>query len=206
MIQEIYFLLIGPYLPHFSTKGLTRISVRVTIQVMMNWKHIVVITLLLIGGLAAGLVYHFSDSVAPGGLKEISGQDLMTYIKEQKSPLVMVNFWASWCEPCKIEFPHIMKIRSLYQDKGLKVVFVSIDDVQDRQAAEEFLRAQGVDFTSFYKGKQTLKLVTDIYPNWTGSVPTTLLIGSDLKIVDAWEGDASFEEFEARIKRQLKGS
>lgn len=99
-----------------------------------------------------------------------------------------------------------MKIRSLYQDKGLKVVFVSIDDVQDRQAAEEFLRAQGVDFTSFYKGKQTLKLVTDIYPNWTGSVPTTLLIGSDLKIVDAWEGDASFEEFEARIKRQLKGS
>ncbi len=91
-------------------------------------------------------------------------------------------------------------------DQGLRVVFVSIDDEVDRLAAENFLRAQKVDFTTFYKGKTPLKFVTEIYPSWSGAVPTTLLMNSEMKIVDAWEGDTSLEEFERRVQKQLKES
>jgi len=173
----------------------------------MNWKVFVILSLVFAGG-GAGYYYNsrMADSGTQGYTQEVTAKDLLQIIKEQNSRLVLVNFWASWCEPCKIEFPHILKVREKYMNQGLRVVFVSIDDEGDRLAAETFLRAQNVDFTTFYKGKTPLKFVTEIYPNWTGAVPTTLLMGSDQKIMDAWEGDTSLEEFEARVQRQLKGT
>ncbi|NJM09687.1 MAG: redoxin domain-containing protein [Bdellovibrionaceae bacterium] len=155
-----------------------------------------------------GVGYYLNWNAAPESssdfVQEASPKVLLEHIKAQASPLVLVNFWASWCEPCKIEFPHILEIRERYATQGLKVVLVSIDDPQDRLAAENFLRAQKVDFPSFYKGQQPLKFVTEIYPQWSGAVPTTLLIGPDQKIVDAWEGDTSLQEFEKRVQRHLK--
>jgi thiol-disulfide isomerase/thioredoxin len=173
----------------------------------MNWKLFAIFMILVsVGG--AGFYYnsHLTKDGTQGFLREVTAKDLLQHIEEQKSPLVLVNFWASWCEPCKVEFPHIMEVRSKYLDRGLRVVLVSIDDTEDRLAAETFLRAQRVDVPSFYKGKTPLKFVTDVYPRWTGAVPTTLLIGADQKIVDAWEGDTSLKEFEARVERHLKGS
>ncbi len=173
----------------------------------MNWKLFVILSILVAGG-GAGYYYNsrHADAGTAGFVQEVTAKVLLDRIKAENSPLVLVNFWASWCEPCKIEFPHIMEVRAKYLNKGLKVIFVSIDDVQDRLAAENFLRAQKVDFSTYYKGNTPLKFITEIYPNWTGAVPTTLLIGADQKIVDAWEGDTSLEEFEARVQRHLKGS
>jgi|GEM_PF-1890536 len=173
----------------------------------MKWKLFVILVFLSVGG-GAGYYYNsrHADTGTQGFIQEVTAKDLLEHIKAQNAPLVLVNFWASWCEPCKIEFPHIMEVRAKYLNKGLKVIFVSIDDTQDRLAAENFLRAQKVDFPTYFKGKTPLKFVAEVYPNWTGAVPTTLLIGADQKIVDAWEGDTSLEEFEARVERQLKGS
>lgn len=173
----------------------------------MKWK-LFAILMIFVALSGAGLYYksQLANSGTQGLLREVTAKDLLQHIAEQKSPLVLVNFWASWCEPCKVEFPHIMEVRAKYLEKGLRVVLVSIDDTEDRLAAETFLRDQKVDFPSFYKGKTPLKFVTEVYPRWTGAVPTTLLIGADQKIVDAWEGDTSLEEFEARVERHLKGS
>lgn len=173
----------------------------------MKWKFFVFLLIVISGG---GLGYWFTQnqpaSISNEYIQEVSAKNLLEHIKSQEGSLVLVNFWASWCEPCKVEFPHILEVRSRYADKGLKVVLISIDDPQDRLAAENFLRAQKVEFPTFYKGQQPLKFVTEIYPNWSGAVPTTLLFGPDRQIVDAWEGDTSLEEFERRIKLQLKDS
>lgn len=139
-------------------------------------------------------------------VQEVTATQLIEHIKELGSPLVLVNFWASWCEPCKVEFPYLMQIRSRFANQGLKLVLVSIDDPTDLPSAELFLRSQKVDFPTFYKGQQSLKFVSEIYPNWSGAVPMSLLMGADGKIIEAWEGDTSLEEFEARVQRHLKGS
>ena len=173
----------------------------------MNWKVFLILAFVVAGG---GVGYYYNsrhaDSGTQGYVTATSAKDLLQIIKNENAPLTLVNFWASWCEPCKIEFPHILEVRARYLNKGLKVIFVSIDDEQDRLAAENFLRAQKVDFPTYYKGKQPLRFITEIYPQWTGAVPTTLLMSADQKIVDAWEGDTSLEEFEKRVQRQLKGS
>lgn len=171
----------------------------------MKWKVFVISAVFIaVAAGALALVANLPKPVSQDLVQELSAPELLNHIKSLNSPLVLVNFWASWCEPCKIEFPNILKVRERYEKIGLKVVFISIDDPIDRQAAEKFLREQKVDFPTFYKGKQPLKFITEIYPRWSGAVPTTLLIGADQKIVDAWEGDTSLEEFEKRVSQQLE--
>lgn len=176
----------------------------------MKWKIAVysaVAAIVILGG-AFWLLRGTRGSSPQGSglLVEATPDQIKKHILELNSPIVLVNFWASWCEPCKEEFPQILSLRKKLAPKGFKVVFISIDDPRDLAAAEEFLREQNVDFQSFYKGSQGLEFVTQIYPAWEGSVPTSILMGPNLKILDAWEGDATLAEFEERILRQMRGS
>ncbi len=161
---------------------------------------------------ALGIFLYFRPSrpaAAPqsaGLIREASPQVILSYVKDLKSPLVLVNFWASWCEPCKEEFPQLLRLRKKLADQGFKVIFVSIDEPRDLPAAEAFLRANHVDFQTFYKGGQSLEFVTQIYPKWEGAVPTSLLTGPKLEILDSWEGDATLAEIEERIMRHLRGT
>ena len=160
--------------------------------------------------LAAAIFFYRTKTDGPVSgsdrLQQATAAEILEHVKALNSPLVLVNFWASWCEPCKVEFPHLLTIREKYAERGLKVVFVSLDGLDDAQAALRFLDSMGVDFSTFYKGDQTLKFVNEIYPKWSGAIPMTLLFGTGLSLVDAWEGDASLQEFEERVERHLKGT
>lgn len=139
-------------------------------------------------------------------IQEASAEAILDHVRGLNSPVTLVNFWASWCEPCKVEFPHILKIRKDLEAQGLRVVFVSVDDPSDVPAAEMFLKEQQVDFPTFYKGTHSLNIVSKIFPAWSGAVPATVLLGPDLKVLDGWEGDTSLEEFQERIGKFLKGT
>lgn len=171
----------------------------------MKWKVFVISAgLALVAGGAASYFALRPKGVSQELVQELPAQAILNHIKDLKSPLVLVNFWASWCEPCKVEFPNILKLREHFAKDGLQVVFVSIDESDDLEAARKFLQEQHVDFPTFYKGSQSVQFVTDIYPKWSGSVPTTILIGGDGQVKDAWEGDTTLQEFERRVIRQLK--
>lgn len=131
---------------------------------------------------------------------------ILDFVRDLKQPLVLVNFWASWCEPCKKEMPALKKLEAKYRDQGLRVILVSIDDLEEIDVAADYLRDTEIEFPAFYKGEQSLKFVSRIFPDWTGAVPASVLLGRDLKILDSWEGDSSFEEFDQRVNQQIKGS
>lgn len=140
-----------------------------------------------------------------GLLVQRTPQQIVQIVKDEKAPLVLINFWASWCIPCKAEFPHLLEMSRKYADRGLKVILISVDDVADRAAAETFLNEQKVGFQTFFKGDQSLKFVNDIYPKWSGAVPATLLVGPGFEILEAWEGEASPQEFDERVEKHLGG-
>jgi len=133
-------------------------------------------------------------------------QEIKKHIQSLNARLTLVNFWASWCEPCKVEFPYILEVERQFQDRGVKVVFVSVDDPVDLTIADNFLAAQNVRGPTFYKGFQPLDCVNQIFPNWSGAVPASLLLSPDLQIRDAWEGDTTMEELTQRLERQLSGT
>lgn len=130
---------------------------------------------------------------------------ILSFAKSTQSPLILINFWASWCEPCKEELPALKMLNDKYSAQGLKVILVSIDDVEEIAEARSFLAENQIQFPSFYKGTQPLRFVSQIYPKWSGAVPATLLLDRDLKILDAWEGDKTLEEFEQKVMPFLKG-
>lgn len=170
----------------------------------MNWKSFTAAVFLL--GIAATIWFLNPSLLKPDQLiQEASPEQILDHVRELKSPLVLVNFWASWCEPCKVELPHILELKKSLGPQGLKVLFVSIDEPDDLANAEKFLKDNQVDFPTFYKGQQSLKFVAKIFPTWSGAVPATVLLGQDGKLIDAWEGETSYEEFKAKVTPHLKG-
>jgi len=84
-----------------------------------------------------------SDTMAPDfSLPTQSGKIDLSSLKNK---VVYLDFWASWCVPCRKSFPWMNEINSRYADKGLKIVAVNLD--KDRELAEKFLKKIPADFT-----------------------------------------------------------
>ncbi len=161
---------------------------------------------LLTGFLVAVVLSRFIPWKKDGPTADRSPEGVLAEIKELKRPLVLINFWASWCAPCKEELPALYNLQKQYADQGLQVVLISIDDAVDIPLAQQYLEENKFDLPSYFKGDQPLTFVTKFFPKWSGAIPANVLLGSEMQILDSWEGESSFEEFEQRIKNQLKGT
>jgi thiol-disulfide isomerase/thioredoxin len=125
-------------------------------------------------------------------LKDISGKDVK--LSSYKGKVVLLNFWATWCGPCKVEIPWFNEFQQKYQDKGFVVLGVSADDTVEQ------LRP----FVAQYKMSYPVLvgLGRDDVQEALGPVyglPTTLLISRDGKICQRHMGLARKAEFEKSI-------
>ena len=100
--------------------------------------------------------------------------------KYHGKPLV-VNFWATWCEPCRDEYPLIVELASEFKTQGISVVGINMDDDSDMNLVRRFIaRTQprfpnyrqkpGIDLDAFYHG---------VNPAWTGTMPQTVFYTRD---------------------------
>jgi cytochrome c biogenesis protein CcmG, thiol:disulfide interchange protein DsbE len=71
-----------------------------------------------------------------------------------RGKVVLLDFWASWCEPCKKELPLLSKLAPRLKQKGIEIVAVNIDD--DRKNAEDFVRAKGIGLTVVTDGSKKI--------------------------------------------------
>lgn len=97
---------------------------------------------------------------------------------------VVINFWASWCPPCKSEMPHF---NTVYQDQQDEVVFLMIDQVDGQRETQakglQYVTDQGFDFPIYFDTKLEASTAYGI-----SSIPTTLFINPDGKIVSGYRG------------------
>ena len=113
-----------------------------------------------------------------------------------KGKVVLLNFWATWCGPCKEEIPAFVELYDRYKDQGLVIVGVSIDDTP--QQLQAFTR----EWKMQYPIAQMQSDIEDAYGPFYG-VPTSFLIARDGTICTRHLGPASKEEFEKQIKALL---
>jgi thiol-disulfide isomerase/thioredoxin len=122
-----------------------------------------------------------------------------------KGKPTLVTFWATWCEPCRYEYPTIVELAKEYAAKGLAVYGVSFDDNADLHLVRDFLlknrpafpnyrQKPGIDVDAFYPG---------VNPEWTGTMPETIFYGRDGRIVIHFEGEHTRADFERAIQRIL---
>jgi thiol-disulfide isomerase/thioredoxin len=117
-------------------------------------------------------------------------------LAEYKGKVVIVNFWATWCGPCKMEIPDFVKLYAEYKEKGLVIVGISIDDSPEQLQA--FMR----EFKMNYPVVQMRPEVEDAWGPFYG-YPTSFIVARDGSICAKHIGPASHDQFEAEIKALL---
>jgi thiol-disulfide isomerase/thioredoxin len=127
------------------------------------------------------------------------------FLTKYRGKPVLVTFWATWCEPCRDEYPMIVKLASQYAPQGLSVFGVDMDDDADMNLVRHFLtqnhpgfpnirQKPGIDLDAFYQG---------VNPDWHGTMPETVLYGRDGRIATSFVGEKSRDDFEGAIRSIL---
>ena len=139
-------------------------------------------------------------------LTATDGAGLKKAVQALKGNVVVVNLWATWCQPCVEEFPDLVKLYDTYRSRNVTVVAVSVDEPADKATVAAFLKDQKATFPTFMgKTSNSEKLVAPIIKQWSGAIPTTLVFDKNgRQIGKPHAGMLSYEEFEARVKPLLK--
>lgn len=131
----------------------------------------------------------------PGGLPPISEHTLPEVLKAHKGQVLVLNFWATWCGPCREEFPYLVRLDREMREQGVRVVSISMDEVEDAEAAVAFLKAQGAEFDSYLRGFESFPDFVDaVDPDWVGALPTTFVFGRDGRRVHRFLGAVTWDE------------
>ena len=113
-----------------------------------------------------------------------------------RGKIVVLNFWATWCAPCRKEIPLLTRIQAEYGPCGVEVVGASIDEPEDREAGERFARVMGVNYPVSYghttEDMKPLGLVT--------AIPATAIFAPDGKRVFRIIGEVHEEVIRPRLE------
>lgn len=113
---------------------------------------------------------------------------------------VLLNFWASWCKPCKEELPEFYKIKNEFSGKGLNVILVTIDKPSAFSKAKSFLKTKGFDFELLKDCD--LKVLKSF--GGTESVPYTFMIDKEKNIIFKKKGQTSYGELLKEVNKLIK--
>ncbi len=123
-----------------------------------------------------------------------------------KGKVVLVNFWATWCEPCQVEIPWLIEMQQKYSSKGFTILGVDVDDEGNNTVsaytAKERFNVNGQKLPMNYPILRGNDAVADKFGGLLG-YPTTFLISRDGKIVKKTQGLIDYEEITKAIESQL---
>jgi len=128
-------------------------------------------------------------------LESLDGKSMR--LSDLRGKAVLLNFWATWCGPCKIEMPWFIELQNRYGSQGLQIVGVAMDDSSKDDIAK-FAKEMGVNYPVLI-GKES---VGDEYGG-VPALPESFFIGRDGKIVDKIIGLKGKAEIEDSIKKAL---
>ncbi len=120
-------------------------------------------------------------------------------LKEQRGRVVMVNFWATWCGPCRQEMPQLNRLYEKYKASGFVLLGVNVDD--DQRKAAEIAAKLGVTFPVLLDTDKTVSKLYDV-----STMPSTVIIDRDGKVRYVHRGYLTGYEdnYEKQIRELLK--
>ncbi|PKO46527.1 MAG: redoxin [Betaproteobacteria bacterium HGW-Betaproteobacteria-22] len=114
----------------------------------------------------------------------VDSNDMTQDLKQYQGKIVVVNFWATWCPPCREEMPELSAFHDAYQDKNVTVLGIAVDDPA---AVKEFLAATPVSYPVLI-GEMEANALGDRLGNDKGILPYTVILNADGTIVSTHFG------------------
>ena len=156
---------------------------------------------LAIGVLFFGGVALAGEAAPDFTLRDINGKQVS--LSSYKGKVVLVNFWATWCGPCKLEMPHLDKMDRDLEEKGFEVISISTDDARASSKVKPLIKRGGYDFTVLLDKETTV--VSQYNPAKT--LPYNVLIDREGAIHKVFQGYNPGDEVELRkeVESLLEG-
>ncbi|VAW57428.1 hypothetical protein MNBD_GAMMA07-911 [hydrothermal vent metagenome] len=130
-------------------------------------------------------------------LKDLDGK--LRSVDEWNGKVLLVNFWATWCPPCKKEMPAFIELYDEYKKQGFEIIGIALDD---KQSVQDFVNTLGVNYTVMAAEYEGLKLSRD-YGNRIGALPFSVFVDRSGKIQFIKVGEISKKQVEDVIKPLL---
>jgi thiol-disulfide isomerase/thioredoxin len=121
-------------------------------------------------------------------------------VAKHKGQVVVVDFWATFCVPCKAEFPNLVKLHKDLGGRGVACISVTIDDADGKAAALKFLQKQGAAFENFHLDENEKVYQKEFA---FASVPTVLVYGKDGALAKKFNADKDENKFTYKDVRKL---
>ena len=122
-------------------------------------------------------------------------------LSDYKGKVILINFWATWCPPCRKELPDLSILSSELKDKDFKMLGVSVDD--DQQVLNNFLKTNSLSYTVLFEPNQLVGKYMDAASQNQNVVPQTYIIDKNGKVVEAIMGSRSKADFLNLINKYL---
>lgn len=144
--------------------------------------------------------YSFSQDFLP------ANENTLDSIREANiGNVLVINLWAYWCAPCKEEFPELVRLYRDYKDRGVKLIFVSLDFPETYETQTiPYLKEQGVDFDTYYNAfDKDEQLINYMDINWEGGIPGTFIYAKDGNPAVSLIGKRTYDVFEKSVVKLL---
>jgi thiol-disulfide isomerase/thioredoxin len=143
-------------------------------------------------------------TTAPRDPELIDAQGYQKLLEQYRGKPLLVTFWATWCEPCRDEYPMLNELAKQYAPQGLKVVGVSMDDDGDMILMRRFIARYRPIFPNYRKtagGQETF--LQAVLPGWNGALPASFFYAKDGRQVGHVLGEGTRDTYEAAIRSLL---
>jgi len=151
-----------------------------------------------------------SAQAKPVAVRELSLPELKKLLARDQTSTqaarpLLVNFWATWCEPCREEFPDLVRIDKDYKARGLEFIVVSLDDVEElNKGVPQFLREMRATMPAYLLNTPDQEAAMNaVDPQWSGALPATFLFDGKNQIVFKRMKRISEAELRAAIEKTL---
>lgn len=155
---------------------------------------ILFMAIFMLGACSRTNAVELGDTALNFTLSDLSGKEVR--LSDFKGKVIILNFFATWCPPCRMEIPDFIELQRLYGPKGVSFIGVALVSPED---AKGFADKAGVNYPVLIDDKKVSAAYGPIR-----SIPTTFIIGKDFKVAKIYIGARSRNVFESDIKELLK--
>jgi len=140
---------------------------------------------------------------APVPVRAVNAEEMQALLRRDGKRPLLVNYWATWCDPCRDEFPDLVKIDRDYRAKGLDFIAITLDDLSDiNTAVSRFLLTMNAKMPVYLLNVADPEpAINMVDSNWSGALPATFLYDSSGKVVYKHFGRVNPGELRAAIEK-----